>query len=159
MPYGMPWNIDAIICSSCGTESLHPTSYCAHCGARVELESEASKDNIRSPITQLDDVRKALIKLGGNPVRLWNYSVSHCELQLRVYPPTQDDQKNNVVIMCADTRLIRVPTEDWALNLRLEKTEDQYGELYVLSDEQADVRIVCGMIGVYHDMEAKFFGV
>lgn len=106
-------------------------------------------------------MKETLEKLRGHRVRLWDYLISHSVLQLRVahFATHGYSSKRNTLIVCTETREIRVPTKAWDSALKLELTEDKYGKLHHLIDEAADVFIECRHLSIYEKMPAHFFGV
>ncbi len=154
MPYGTPWG--ATICE-CGSERVRPTAFCPNCGIRRDASLD-SRSDIRKAIHDLDDIRKILKQEEGRDVRLWDYSISHAELQLRfAHHATgiEGEPRYNTVIMCADTKRINCGTRAWPSQLSAETDEGEYGIRYLLRDLVAGVEIDCGLLVIYELMEAK----
>lgn len=157
MPYGTPF--EAIICE-CGLEQLRPSRFCPNCGTTRGL-SEFSNRHIRQAISDLDSIKRILKDEEGRDVRLWDYSISHSELQLRfAHHATgiEDDPRYNTVLMCADTKRIVCGTKTWSSKLFVEAFESMYGIRYLLTDTTAGVEIDCGLLVLYELMDAKLHG-
>ena len=160
MPYGIPWGVEAFICSNCREESWRPWQYCPHCGYRQDPRKTFKPRAVRPAITEVADIKRVLEQLQGKTIRLWDYCVSHCELQLRVAHSSADALVRNPVntlILCGATEFITLPTDSWKADLSLEQSEDHYRKIYRLSDKEADVLVVCRFICIYERLPAKLF--
>jgi len=139
--------------------------YCGFCGTKQPSEKRAQAmglavygaTNGKQSTRDLDDISAFLTKHHGKSVRLWNYFVSHCELEMRLrHSGGPDESKEpwlNTVINCTSTEQIRLPTFEWDSALTIEAFEGKYSPVYVLSDLSAEVRIECGGIRLYFDIE------
>ena len=89
--------------------------------------------------------------------------VSHCELELRLRhsggPNEPESPWLNTVIYCSGTDAIQVPTSKWPCRLFVESQDGSDGSIRVLTDRQTDVRIECGSVALYFDVEVEETGL
>ncbi len=171
MPYGMPWEtIERYRCIRCHNPYGPYRPYCGLCGAKQPEEEEAKKQGllILSPLVEAESTRdiptiNAFLRAHhGKPIRLWNYRVSHCELELRLRHsggPNQPEQDwRNTLIYCAMTEWIQVPTLGWESSLIIQEDESSssIGSRYHLLDTPANVRITCDLVTCYFDIEPGY---
>ena len=142
--------------------------YCCLCGAKQPEEDRlkelglavlgptAGKESTRD----VNQIREFVQEHHGKPVRVWNYCVSHCELELRLRhsgePCKRDEPWLNTVIYCGATKLIQLPTSGWDSSIQIDVVADEYGDVIELTDEPANVRIRCGMMRLYFDVEPGY---
>jgi hypothetical protein len=167
MPYGMPWETVAQYrCVRCKNQYGLHRPYCCFCGAKRPDEEEARKQGllITSPLSDAQSTRdiptiNAFLRAHhGKPIRLWDYQLSHCELELRVRHsggPNQPDW-HNTLLYCSMTEFIQAPTLGWESALEIREEETERGHLYILLDEPANVRIECRMLTCYFDVEPGY---
>jgi hypothetical protein len=109
---------------------------------------------------EIEEIRAFITKHHGKPIRVWNYCVSHCELELRLRhsgePCKNDGPWLNTVIYCAGTRSIQLPTFGWDSSVEIGIEAEKYGYFFVLTDRMANVRVECDLISVYFDVEPEF---
>lgn len=176
MPYTIPWGMVAFRCSSCGKEHCYDLyrPYCCFCGAKQPDESELKSlgllvySSVSEKPTSTRDVEEMNMFLQsqrGKPMALWNYSVSHSELEIRLTHsggPNQTDKPwLNTMIFCSATESILLPNLRWLCNLIIEikhnVLETPNGpfslDYYVLVDEPANSRIQCRSVGMYFDIK------
>lgn len=162
MPYGLPWGVDAFICPKCREACWRPLPYCPYCGSKQDPRKVFKPRAIRRAVSDMEQVKEVIKQMRGKRVRLWDYCVSHCELQLLVADNKASESARNPVntlILCAATEHITVPTSGWYADMHLEQFEEKYGSVYRLIDESAGVSICCGLICIYEYMPAKYFDV
>jgi hypothetical protein len=106
-----------------------------------------------------------LQKHRGKPMALWNYSVSHSELELRLThsggPNQTDEPWLNTMIFCSATESILLPNLRWSCNLMIEVKQNILEtpngpfslDYYVLVDEPANIQIQCRGVGMYFDIK------
>lgn len=148
----------AVVCE-CGSESLRPASYCPSCGRRSDPLDD-SHNLIRRAVSELTEINEILKLEQGRDVRLWDYLISHSELELRFAhhaTGVEDEPRHNTVIICADTKRIVCGTRAWPSQLLVDSYEGEYGIRYLLRDTAAGVEIDCGVVAIYELMEAKLF--
>lgn len=169
MPYGMPWTSTVgYRCVSCrqvyDAERYMP--YCGWCGAKQPEEKLAYGLGLSVPgatlgkesTRDLNKINNFLKEHLGKPIRLWQYCVSHCELELRLRhsgtPGNSEEPWRNTLLYCAATRKIQVPTSQWKSAMVVEACDDaEFDKLYTLVDVASNVRIECGMLAVYFDVD------
>lgn len=107
MPYGIPWGpIEAYRCATCGGRHAYHEyrPFCGICGAKQPNERDARKQGLaifvptygKRNTRDIDEINAFLQDNKGVPVRLWNYSVSHSELELRLRHSGGPDRKSVV---------------------------------------------------------------
>ena len=155
----MPWVEEAFVCSHCGQESVHPMPFCGHCGTRKTVDWKSNSKEVRPGIRDLEEIRSVLDTLKGNIIRLWDYSVSHCELQFRFayHSKGVEEERFNTILMCADTDRVECGTYGWNSALTLTSFEGKYSTRYLLKDEKANVCVDAGLVVIYQLMDAKLF--
>ena len=168
MPYGIPWtSAPRYRCAQCHevhtVEEYKP--YCGLCGAKQPERERLDELGLRVPgetegkrsTDDIDEIRAFLALHHGKPIRIWMYSVSHCELELRLCHLGGACQSGepwlNTVIYCGDTRFIQLPTSQWSSAVEVGIEPDDYGEMFVLTDRAAGVRIACRLIHLYFDVQ------
>lgn len=65
----------------------------------------------------------------------------------------------NSVIYCSGTDLVQLPTSEWPCGLFVELQEGSEGPFRVLTDRHTDVRIQCGSMVLYFDVETVETGL
>ena len=171
MPYGIPWtSVIGYRCVKCG--DVHTDAqyrpYCGLCGAEQPDESRAQATGLAIPgptsgkksTRELDEIARFITEHHGKAIRLWNYCVSHCELELRLRhsgaPCESKEPWLNTVIYCAATKYIQVPTSAWDSAMVIETKDTKYGIQYILVDVPSNVRIECSMLTLYFDVEPGY---
>ena len=92
---------------------------------------------------QLLLVRKWLEKWNGGTARLWEYSVSHKTLVIRMTSP---DKTGNLHICCGDVSYIACPTEWEGVELQLEAKSLEKENHYRLIDQVRGYYLACGVV-------------
>ncbi len=174
MPYGIPWGlIEAYRCVKCGREHARYEyrPICGFCGARQPDEQEARAQGLavfvptygKRSTRDVVEINAFLQEHEGAPVRLWNYIVSHCELELRLRhsggPNRPETPWLNTVIYCSATEAIHLPTSEWPCGLTVESGGMGDSSGYVLVDAGADARVECGSLALYFDVEVQDTGL
>jgi hypothetical protein len=174
VPYGIPWGpIEAYICTSCGREHVRYEyrPICGFCGAKQPEEQEARAQGLavfvptygKRRTSDIPEINAFLQSNKGAPIRLWSYVVSHCELELRLRhsggPNNPETPWLNTVIYCSGTDAIQVPTSEWPCGLIVESRDGPDGPICVLTDSNTDVRIECGSVALYFDVEVVESGL
>lgn len=155
------WFSNAYICSDCGRESYHLFKYCYRCGKQFDWERALESNNEHPFISDFEEMKIIFNDLCGLQIRLWDYSISHAVVQLRVAHCSANAIENsfNTVIITAGTKYISALTQSWTANLSIETAEGHYGKIYKLTDSAAGFRLEStGKIGLYQNMPARFFG-
>lgn len=113
----------------------------------------------------INEMNVFLQKHRGKPMALWNYSVSHSELEIRLAhsggPNQTDEPWLNAMIFCSATESILLPNLRWSCNLMIEEKHNVFEtpngsfslDYYVLVDEPANIRIQCRSVGMYFDIK------
>ena len=176
MPYGIPLGMVAFRCVSCGKEHSYDVyrPYCGLCGAKQPGDGEIKSmglmvfpSTLDTPIYTHDvkEINEFLRKHRGKPMALWNYSVSHSELELRLThsggPNRSDEQWLNTMIFCSATESIQIPDLRWSCNMNIEVKHNTYKtpngpftlDNYLLVDKPAKIQIQCRSVGMYFDMK------
>ena len=166
MPYGQPWGpIEAYRCVDCGLEHARHEyrPICGFCGVRQPDEPEARAQGLavfvptygKRRTNDLAEINAFFEQCRRAPVRLWQYFVSHCELELRLRhsggPDRKDEPWLNTVIYCSGTDLIHLPTSQWPCGLNVAPMGTNGDS--ALTDADADVRIECGNVMLIFDVE------
>ena len=171
MPYGIPWSsVIGYRCLKCN--EVHATAqympYCGLCGAEQPDETRAQTMGLailgptygKESTRDIDEITSFITQHHGKPIRVWNYCVSHCELELRLRhsgaPCENKEPWLNTVIYCTGTDLIRLPTSAWDSSMTVETIDGKYGPVYVLCDLPTDVRVECRGIRLYFDVEPGY---
>ena len=156
-----PWGEDAYICIKCKAETFRLFEYCPRCGTKNDVEKSLNLEAYHPAIVNTEEIKSTLEKLKGHNMRLWDYCVSHCVLQIRVAhcPPNSKNSENrkNSIIYCSGTEKVNISTFDWYADLTLEIDQKGIGKVCRLIDEKADVYIQCANIGIYENMPARYF--
>lgn len=171
MPYGIPWTsavgYRCVECNSVHTQT-HYMPYCGLCGAKQPDEEELKELGLellgptagKRSTRDIDEIRAFLTQHHGKPIRIWNYCVSHCELELRLRhsgePCKNDEPWLNTVIYCGGTRLIRLPTSAWESAVEIGVEAGKYGDVFVLTDSASSVRVECDVMRLYFDVEPGY---
>ena len=96
-------------------------------------------------------IRAWLDKWNGGSARLWEYSVSHKRLVIRM---THPEIVGNLHVCCGDTTYICANTTWDNAGLMLEvQPENQHDLQYILLDKSKEFRIVCGVIEVKENVK------
>jgi len=176
MPYGFPWGLVAFRCVSCGKECswgvYHP--YCTFCGAKQPDESEMKSLGLMELAYATDTPRythevkvmnEFLRRHREKPMALWNYSVSHSELELRLNhsggPNRLDEPWLNTMIFCSATESIQLPELRWLCHLNIEVKHNTYKtpngpftlDYYLLIDKPAKIQIQCRSVSMHFDIK------
>ena len=165
MPYGIPWtSVVSYKCVKCHKvhDSLQYRPYCCLCGAEQPDETRAQEMGLavsgstlgKKGTRDIDEMAAFITKNHGKPIKLWDYCVSHKELELRLRH--SEEPWLNTVIYCAGTEHIRLPTSAWNCSMTVKRTEGEDGPLFVLSDLAADVHVECRGLTLYFDVERGF---
>lgn len=132
-------------------------AHCPNCGIRLPELRQLIERDLAVPHPS---VRQAFIGTRAGlrdffaewqqcKAELWDYVVSHKHLTLRL---THADSRD-ALLRCVFTRSVHLPNLCWQAKLSLRAAAES--ELWQLLDEEADVRIVCRLIGVFHDSENR----
>jgi hypothetical protein len=101
------------------------------------------------------ELNDTLLERSGSFARLWTYSASHAELQIRI---ETTGRSGNVHLVCDGCKRIEAPVA-WQ-NARIEFVQCENGndELgrYELLDTQAGFRVRCNLIRIFRDVEPVF---
>ncbi|WP_372722425.1 hypothetical protein [Novipirellula sp.] len=159
MPYGIPWNdVETIYpCVKCGYETLLYTPFCANCGIEQPTEERKQAIGCARHVTskrEPDEIQASLDEFNGFAVRLWSYGVSHCELQLHFYKTG----KHRMILMCASSDEVHLPTSAWAADLELIVKAGKYGDEYIVRDRKLGHYVRCGMVVAYFGFDSSFCG-
>jgi hypothetical protein len=154
-----PWLSHAYICSNCASEFYHLFRFCPSCGKEFDYKTAVESDQDRPCVLDIEEIKAILDDLRGLQVRLWDYTISHAVLQLRVAHCAANESENrfNTVIGSAETKRVSVSTRSWSADLTIETTEGEYGTIYKLTDKKAGFLLEAGRIGIYQNMPALFF--
>lgn len=130
-------------------------AYCPRCGTLLPEIDQLMKEGLafESPVANKpfigtqSGLRQFFIEWHGCTAQLWEYVVSHSHLTLRLH---RKDTSKNAFLRCIMTSSIQLPHTSWSASFTLQPTEDP--RHWQLIDTDAGVRIVCVMIGVFHDL-------
>src|SRR5262249_18217378 len=76
--------VEAYICPNCREVSWRPLQYFPSCGSKQDPRKVFKPRATRQPITEIQQIKDSIKQFKGKSVRLWDYCVSHSELQLLV---------------------------------------------------------------------------
>jgi hypothetical protein len=98
---------------------------------------------------RIAQLRDALSSMRGSGVLLWKYTASHTQLTLRLHQP---NVKGNVHIICDGCVYLCGPPGWSDQRLSFEERTSDGDVQYVLADERAGFRVICGHIRVDTDV-------
>ncbi len=130
-------------------------AYCPRCGVLMPelpdlIHAGLATESVvahKPFIGTVSGVREFLADSRNSGIHLWEYVVSHSHLTLKI------DSKRDATyafVRCVLTRSVQLPSLSWKGCLSLQPTEDK--DYWQLVDEEANTRIVCAMIGVFHQL-------
>lgn len=97
------------------------------------------------------NVHKLLGEWQGGDAALWDYTVSHKSLSIRI---TSKERRGNVHINCGDCEYIVGPFKWSNCWLELSRRQGEEGEsIFILRDERNGFILHCGVIGVKENVE------
>jgi hypothetical protein len=104
----------------------------------------------------LNLIRNYLHKWNDGKVQVWQYTVSHKTLVLRITIPSRS---GNLHVICSEVSFISCATvwDNMALEVSTKKDEYQEDE-YHLSDQSKKYYIVCGLIDVKENVKPLYDG-
>ncbi len=153
------WSQEVYECFNCEYIGYYSFRYCPMCASEQNTEEGIEQLTKHEAISDFNTIQEFLNETKGLRIRFWDYCISHCITQLRIYIPAEKyEDKTNAVILLGGTKDVSVSTEAWDANLSLECKSKGGIKRYILTDEKAKIQSECGVIGIYKNMPAVFFG-
>ena len=130
-------------------------AYCPRCGVLMPDVNDLMETGLASEsavahcpfIGTISGVREFLAASRNSGIQLWEYVVSHSHLTLKI---NSQRDSTHAFVRCVLTRSVQLPQLSWRGCLSLQATEDK--EYWQLVDEEANARIVCAVIGIFHQL-------
>ena len=155
-----PWLGDGYICHFCKKESFYLFRYCPRCGKENDWMKALDSHEGHPFISNTEELKVIFKELCGLKIRLWDYSISHAIVQLRIAHCDANTEGNrfNTVIIGVGTERISSSTHSWNLNLNIDSFKGKYKTIFRLTDNEAGFLLEASNIGLYQKMPARFFG-